>query len=140
MMDFKLVFCEAKSLASTITSEVLDFTQEMPNSGTYPLYMILRFPQAGTGAGSTNSVTFKLQDSADGSSDWKDVAVTPAIAGVDLKGVLVLPMPMKHRRYVKLVTTVEGTVTGTVTAYISDQYPIAVDYKIEGFHFTEPTA
>ena len=139
MLDLKLVLCENKSLASAITSDTLDLVQEKPDTGTYPMFIVLLFPTAGTGAGSTNAVTFKIQDSADGSTDWKDVALTPAIGGQDCKGFMVMPMPIKHRRYVRLASTVAGTVTGNVTAYMSDQYPIDVDYKMQGYEWTEPT-
>lgn len=138
MLDLKLVLCENKSLASAITSNTLDLVQDKPDTGTYPMFIVMLFPTAGTGAGSTNAVTFKIQDSADGTTDWKDVALTPAIAGQDCKGSMVMPMPMKHRRYIRLVSTVAGTVTGNVTAYMSDQYPIEVDYKMQGYEWTEP--
>lgn len=139
MLDLELVFCEKQSLASAITSKVINLFQEKPNTGTYPMYLLLRFPKHGTGTGASNAVTFKIQDSADGTSDWKDVALMPAIPGAELNKVIVVPMPMKHRQFVRVATTVAGTVTGEVTAYMSDEYPIEVDYKIEGFEWTEPT-
>ena len=64
MLDLELVLFENKSVASTITSDVIDFGQEKPNTGSYtdPMFVVVNFPTAGTGEGASNSLQFNIQD------------------------------------------------------------------------------
>ena len=45
---------------------------------------------------------------------------------------MIIPMPVEHKRYVRVKTTVAGTVTGTMTAYLSNSYSLPPVVKKEG--------
>ncbi len=134
MLDLELVLFENKSVASAITSDAIDFGQEKPNTGSYtdPMYVVVNFPTAGTGAGDANSVVFNIQDSDESGGTFETIQSTGKIAGEDLKGVLVIPMPVRHRQFVKVTTTVAGTVTGTASAHISNAFDLPMEYKKVG--------
>ena len=134
MLDLELVLFENKSVASAITSDVIDFGQEKPNTGSYtdPMYVVVNFPTAGTGAGDANSVVFNIQDCDTKGGSFATVASTGKIAGEDLKGNVVIPMPVRHRQFVKVTTTVTGTITGNATAYITNAPDLPMEYKKVG--------
>ena len=133
MFDLSMQLCANKSIATAITSDAYDFGQEKPNSGAWasPIYLVVHPTVAGTGTGTTNAVTFILEDSADGST-FAPVASLGAVPGADIKHDLALSLPVRHRRYVRLKTSVTGTVTGTVTAYLSNGYSLPMDVKKGG--------
>lgn len=141
MLDLELVLFENKSVASAITSDAIDFGQEKPNTGSYtdPMYVVVNFPTAGTGAGDANSVVFNIQDCDTKEGDFATVASTGKIAGEDLKGNVVIPMPVRHRQFVKVTTTVAGTVTGTATAYITNAPDLPMEYKKVGIDILPTT-
>ena len=93
----------------------------------------------GTGAGDANSVVFNIQDCNTKEGSFATVASTGKIAGADLKGNVVIPMPVRHRQFVKVTTTVAGTVTGTATAYITNAPDLPMEYKKVGIDIL-PTA
>lgn len=100
--------------ASATSTDVIDFGQATPNMGiTDRMYMQIGVAQAVTAAGAA-TVQFTLQDSADGST-FADVLSTQAVAKTDLTAgaQFVIPMPVKHRRYVRVNYTVG---TGPLTA------------------------
>lgn len=100
--------------ASAASTDVIDFGQANPNSGlTDQLTMAVTVDEAVTAAGAA-TVTFSVQDSADNSS-FADVAATAAIgkAALPLGAQVLIPMPLQHRRYVRVNYTVA---TGPLTA------------------------
>ena len=132
--DTLLDLCADKDLSATVTSNVLDLGQESPNLGslTKPFMLIL----VSKGTGGTGTVTFKLQDSADGST-FSDV-INFTQTGASIPNYQVFPMPVKHRRYLKLVTTVTGTVTGTLQLATLDQtYELPRTTKVQGYEQTK---
>lgn len=132
MLDLEMILTEKKSVAANFTTDAYDFKQENPNSGSYntPLVVVVQVSTAGTGSG---TVTLALQDSADGSS-FATVVSLAALAGTSLTAgkEIVIPMPIEHRRYVRLSGTVSGTLTGAVTVYLSNTYQQLPTYKKEG--------
>lgn len=138
MFDAAMLLCKDKSIASAITSDAYDFGQEAPASGAYadPIVVVIQAKSATTGAGTSNAVTFKIQDSADNSS-YADVLTVPTVPGADIAKGLVIPMPIKHRRYVKLVTTVTGTVTGTIDAFLSNSYAMPMEHAKQGIEIVQ---
>lgn len=131
--DLEMQLCAAKSLASAITSDVYDFGQPHPNSGAWakPIYLVIHPTVNGTGTGAGNSVVFAIEDSADNSS-FAEVLKTATIAGEEITEDIVIPLPVKHRQYVRLKTTVAGTVTGTIDAYLATSFDLPMAYKKEG--------
>lgn len=100
--------------ATAASTDVIDFGQVNPNSGLSDrLSMVVTVGEGATATGAA-TVTFAVQDSADNSS-FADVASTAAIgkASLGLGAQVVIPMPVLHRRYVRLNYTVA---TGPLTA------------------------
>lgn len=115
IIDHFLKLSTKQSVTATAPStDVVDFGQAAPNTGMHDrLYMVITVDTAAT-AGGNATVTFTIQDSANNST-WADVASTAAIGKDALtKGaMLVIPMPVQHRRYVRLNYVVD---TGPLTA------------------------
>lgn len=103
--------------AVTVTAastDVIDFGQVNPNSGlNLNTTLAITVDEAAAAAGAA-TVTFSIQDSADNST-FADVAVTAAIGKASLTAgqQVLIPMPAKHRRYVRVYYTVA---TGPLTA------------------------
>ena len=103
--------------AVTVTApstDVIDFGQVNPNTGLSDrAAMVVTVGVTPTAAGAA-TVTFAVQDSANNIS-WADVAATGAIAINALAAgqQVVIPMPTKHRRYVRMNYTVG---TGPLTS------------------------
>ena len=132
MMDIKLAFCEKKAATDAITSDVIDFLQKAPTTGLNdrPLYVVCKFPTALVGT----SIVIAIEDSDDNSS-FKPVVQTGTLVPADTKKGIALPMPIKHRRYVRLNTTPTAITDGTMTAYLSDVIEVPTTYKVEGIEF-----
>lgn len=116
--------------ASAASTDVIDFGQANPNTGVADTYLVITTDEAATAAGAA-TVTFSVQDSADNSS-FADVAVTAAVGKATLVAGYqhVIPMPTKHRRYVRAYYTVAtGPLTaGKFSAQVVVGYPQAVHY------------
>ena len=100
--------------ASAASTDVIDFGQANPNSGLNAnTTLAITVDEAATAAGAA-TVTFSMQDSADNST-FTDVAVTGAVPKASLAAgaQVLIPMPSKHRRYVRTYYTVA---TGPLTA------------------------
>lgn len=100
--------------ATAVSTDVIDFGQVNPNSGlSDQLTMAITVDETAAAAGAA-TVTFSVQDSADNAT-FADVAATAAIGKATLvAGAQVLiPMPLQHRRYVRVNYTVG---TGPLTA------------------------
>lgn len=142
MYDALLVFCKDKEIKAAFQSDAIDFRQTHPTSGALQLFLNLSFPVNGAGTG---SVTFTLQDSADGSSDWKDVlGFTLAATACTGDSPQAVTLPVKHRRYLRLATTLSSgaaITAGKVTAFINDGYDlIPLDKKQGVTYFPDATA
>lgn len=120
MIDYELIFKEEANLASAVTSDSIDLTQAEPDLGELGgKFVVCVTPKAaGTGTG---TVTFKLQDSADNST-FADVVATSAIAGSDISDEFCFLVPLKHRRYVRVVTVVSGTLTGKAMISLKNEH------------------
>lgn len=131
-MDIKLAFCEKKAATTAITSDVIDFLQKASTTGLNdrPLYVVCKFPTALAGT----SIVIAIEDS-DNNSDFAPVLVSGTLKPADTTKGLALPMPVKHRRYVRLKTTPTSITGGTMTAYLSDVIEVPTTYKVEGIEF-----
>lgn len=144
MMDKKLVFFEAQSAKAAITGTAVDFGQEKPTTGLNdrPLYVVV---QASSDLAGTGALTVTLEESADGSTF---AAVLQSAVSVDeLKGgkSVALPMPLTHRRYVRVSAKpstmgsgdqAASTITaGTATAYLSDAINVPMNTPLQGIEY-----
>lgn len=100
--------------ATAASTDVIDFGQVNPNSGLNQNTSIAITVDEVAAAAGAATVTFAVQDSADNSS-FADVASTVAIGKATLVAgyQILIPMPYKHRRYVRVNYTVA---TGPLTA------------------------
>lgn len=132
MMDIKLAFCERADAKTEITSSVIDFLQKAPTTGLNdrPLYVVCKFPKPLVGT----SLAIAIEDSADNGT-FVPVLQTGAIAPADSAKGIAIPMPVKHRRYVRLKATPTSITAGTMTAYLSDVIEVPTTYKVEGIEF-----
>lgn len=100
--------------ATAASTDHIDFGQATPNTGLHDrLHMVFTVSEAAAAAGAA-TVTFAIQDSADGTT-WADVVSTGAVgkAALPAGAQVVLPMPVQHKRYVRANYTVG---TGPLTA------------------------
>ncbi len=116
IIDKFLQVSNEQTVTSTAAStDTIDFGQSNPDTGAHchSPSMVITVDEAAAAAGSA-TVTFSVQDSADNSS-FADVSVTAAIGKAALVAgyQIVIPMPAKHRRYVRVNYTVA---TGPLTA------------------------
>lgn len=134
IFDKLLSLCENKALGTALTSSAIDLGQEKPGLGAmaHPFYLLL-FTKGATGKG---SVTFKVQDSADNSS-FSDV-ITFTLTADNIEENMVVPMPLQHRQYLRLVTTVTATESNTVAgtlveAVLHKDYELIRTAKVIGY-------
>jgi hypothetical protein len=100
--------------ASAASTDVIDFVQANPDLGMDShSSMVFTVSEAVAAAGAA-TVTFSVQDSADNSA-FADVAVTAAIgkASLPVGAQVVIPMPVKLRRYCRAYYTIG---TGPLTS------------------------
>lgn len=137
MFDLELLLAEKKALGTAFESDAIDFKQEHPTTGANggKLYLCVTFPVKAAGTG---SVSFKIQDSADGTSFADVAALTVDVADLSDGFPVALPMPLVHKRYVRLATelgTGASITAGQVTAYIGDGYELMPSAKKEGLEY-----
>lgn len=115
IIDKALQVSSAQAVTSSAAStDVIDFGQTNPNTGMDDRSsMVITVSESAAASGSA-TVTFSIQDSADNST-FADVAVTAAIGKASLTAgqQIVIPMPVKLRRYCRAYYTVG---TGPLTA------------------------
>lgn len=119
-IDSKLLFSNAQEVTSSAASSYeIDTGEANANLGDgTPLAVEFIIETTFTGG---TSMTFELQDSADGSS-YTTLVEVPAVAEASLtKGATIpkLMVPPEHKRYLQMYYTVSGTHgAGKVTAYL----------------------
>lgn len=115
IIDKSLQVSSAQAVtASAASTDVIDFVQANPDLGMDShSSMVFTVSEAAAAAGAA-TVTFSVQDSADNST-FADVAVTAAIgkASLPVGAQVVIPMPVKLRRYCRAYYTIG---TGPLTA------------------------
>lgn len=132
--DELLSLAENKGLGTAVTGTAVDLGQEKPGLGalTPPFYALI-FTKDAAGAG---SVTFKIQDSDDNST-FTDVVSFTLTAG-KIPANMAIPLPLQHKRYVRLATTVtatdSNTVAGTlVKAVLHNEFELVRNIKAVGY-------
>lgn len=114
IIDKALQVSSEQAVTSTAAStDVIDFGQVNPNSGMCDhLTMAITVDTSAAASGSA-TVTFSVQDSDDNST-FADIVSTAAIGKATLVAgyQVLIPMPPRHRRYVRVNYTVA---TGPLT-------------------------
>ena len=115
IIDKALQVSNEQAVTTTAAStDVIDLGQTNPNLGLNDNTSLAITVDVAATADGAATVTFSLQDSADNSS-FADVVATGAIgkASLGAGAQIVLPMPTKLRRYIRVYYTVA---TGPLTA------------------------
>lgn len=129
MFDAKLFFANNKDIKAASTDcDVIDLGQESPDLGLLNcpklgVTVIMTTPWAG---GSTPKVTFEVQHADDNGSGsagtFSTLVSTGAIAAdTTFPEAMEIPLPIQHKRYLKVKVTTTGTPTaGSATIGITD--------------------
>lgn len=122
ILDAELIFAKNADLKASFTSAAIDLGQKNPDLGMCtPLFLVLYPGDDGVGMG---TVTVNLQDSDDGTS-FATILSTGAMKVAGLTQDVALKFPTSHRRYVRVTTTVTGTVSAfTGTIAIADNFDV----------------
>jgi hypothetical protein len=120
LFDNDLMFSENQAVTATASgTNVLDCGQAILTpalNGAMNLYAIAIATTDFTGTG---TIKVELQDCDTASGTFATVGASAAVVATKFAKA-VIPMPLEHRRYLKLVYTVDGTVAaGKITAGIT---------------------
>lgn len=119
IIDSSLELSIKQAVTTTATStNVVDFGLKNPNlgNGPSPLYAVFTVNEAFTGG----SMIIILQDS-ENNSIFTNLITSVSMAATDLKAgaQYVMPLPVKHRRYIRAYYVVTGSMTaGKINAAI----------------------
>lgn len=129
MFDAKLFFADKKDIKATSTDcDVIDLGQESPDLGMLNcpklgVTVIMTTPWAG---GTSPKVTFEVQHADDNGSGaagtFSTLVSTGAMAAdTTFPEAMEIPLPIQHKRYLKVKVTTTGTPTaGSATIGITD--------------------
>lgn len=137
MIDYEMILAEKQAFTAAVTTKAVDLGQKTPNIGLLnrPLYFV--FTPSVTPAGS-GSVTFTLEDSADGTTFAAVAAYGPiAVSGINRD--IAFPFPVHHRQYVRVKTAITGTVTAlSGTLAVADGFSDPAGYWRDEVEFYKP--
>lgn len=125
LVDHLLLFSEKQALASGNSTNTLDCIHK--NVGTAGLPIILKGHSI---LPTTVTVAVKLQHSDSEATGFTDVAASKAYSVAELAKGTYFPVTTDTKRYLRLVYTVTGTVTGgTISAYIGNDADMRNNYQ-----------
>lgn len=119
IIDRDFMFANALELKASANSTVIDTQAEGDAIGQeLTFHNVINEDFAGA-----TSLTIKIQSSEDGSTNWTDAVISPAIPAADLvKGadVFSVRVPKGLKRHIRLAYTIAGTGTaGKITSFAS---------------------
>lgn len=119
---------------SAASTNVVDFGLKNPNlgNGPSPLYAVFTVNEAFTGG----SMIIALQDSENNTS-FTNVITSVSIAATDLKAgaQYVMPLPVKHRRYIRAYyvftgSTTAGKINAAIVSGLQNNEPMPESRKV----------
>lgn len=134
LLDNELVFEENGTITAALTTKSLDMEQTRPDLGMLKQFYVVVTPREeikGT------SFTIALEDSADNSS-FAPVVTTGAIASADATGDIVVQVPAKHRRYLRVKIQPTSITAGKVAIAMTDNYDSPAWLYRDTVEFTSP--
>lgn len=124
MFDAKLLFANKQAINTAFTSSAIDLGQESPDLG------MLNCPKLGVSVvmttawagGSSPKATFEIQHCDTESGSYETLVSTGAmVADATFPETFEIPLPIKHKRYLKVKVTPSGSPTaGSATIGITD--------------------
>lgn len=125
LVDRLLQFSDKQALASGNSTNVLD--TKFKNVGTAGLPVVLKGHSI---LPTTVTVSVKLQHSDAEASGYTDVCASKDFTVAELAKGTYFPVTTNTKRFIRLVYTVTGTVTGgTISAYIGNAADMRSDYQ-----------
>lgn len=120
LFDNDLMFSDGQAITATASGpNVIDCGQAILTTGLNGGLELFVLVIATTDFTGTGTIKVELQDCDTESGTFTTVASAPAVVATKFAKA-VIPMPLEHRRYLKLTYTVDGTVAaGKVTAGIT---------------------
>lgn len=136
LFDNDLMFSDGQTFSATASgTKVIDCGQSILTTGingVIDLYVLAIVTTDFTGTG---TIKVELQDCDTENGTFTTVASAPAVVATKFAKA-VIPMPLEHRRYLKLTYTVDGTVTaGKVTAGITTSLESHQLFHAEDYSF-----
>ena len=116
VIDTLMMFSDKQTVATGASESMVDFGQKDPRTGLCGGSNMFIVALPGEDFKATD-IAFDVQHSDDGKS-FTTLVKVPAVAGTAFK-MLALPMPVYHKRYVRLNYTVTGG-SGTISAVVTD--------------------
>lgn len=118
ILDYELIFDQNAQLKSAVTTKGIDMGQKRPDLGMLKqFYVVVSIREAVAGT----SFTITVEDSEDNSS-FTPIVTTGAIKSADATGDIVVQIPTKHRRYLRVKTTSTSITAGSALIAITDNY------------------
>lgn len=118
ILDNELIFEENATLTAAVTTKSIDMGQKRPDLGMLKQFYVTvtaREEIKGT------SFTIAIEDSADNSA-FAPILTTGAIAAADATGDVVVPIPTKHRQYLRVKVTPTSISAGKALIAITDNF------------------
>lgn len=135
LFDNDLIFSEAQAVTATAASTVIDCGQAILTTGLNGGMNLFAVALATTDFTGSGTIDVQLQHSDASGGTFTTVASSGPIVATDIAAVKI-PMPLAHKRYLRLNYVVSGTVaTGKITAGITTSCDAQQDYKAEDYAF-----
>lgn len=135
IFDAELMFSDAQAVTATANSSVIDCGQDKLTTGlngAMDLFVLIQPVVDFTGTG---TVQISLMHCDEKAGTYSTLTALPATAATALKRELI-PMPLEHKQFLKLVYTVDGTVAdGKFTAGITRSIDLQQTYSREDGDF-----
>jgi hypothetical protein len=136
IFDADLMFSDAQAVTATAVSDtVIDCGQALLTTGLNRKGELFAVAVAVGDYTGTGTITVELQDCDTDSGTFRTVATSAPVTGDDFVSIVV-PMPLSHKRYLKLNYKVDGTVSGgKITAGISKSADLPQIIPTEDYTF-----
>ncbi len=136
IFDADLMFSEKQAVTATAAStSVIDCGQTLLTTGLNRKGELFAVAVAVGDYTGTGTITVQLQDCDTKTGTYRTVATSTPVTGADFSSIVV-PMPLSHKRYLKLNYVVSGTVSGgSITAGISKSAELPQIIPTEDYTF-----
>ena len=134
ILDYELIFDQNAQLKSAVTTKGIDMGQKRPDLGMLKqFYAVVSIREAVAGT----SFTITVEDSEDNSS-FTPIVTTGAIKSADATGDIVVQIPTKHRRYLRVKVAPTSITAGSALIAITDNYDSPAWLYRDTVEFNEP--
>lgn len=118
ILDGELIFEEEADLTSTVTTGSIDLNQTYPDLGMLRSLFAVLVPREEVEG---TSLTISLEDSEDNET-FETIYTTGNITAEKLVWDVAIPVPVSHRRFLRMVVTPTSITAGTATLALADNF------------------